>query len=87
MKPLFEAVEYKENGIIINVKKDMLNMSEVFWNRVLINVFHNSGNRMISHKNLREFVKFISLCRDNKFRFSNGFSCTLCLKTHPRETP
>ena len=65
------AVSFK-HGFLIPFKESFLKLDEEVWKNVLCGIFHGKGIRMISNKNLINFIRWLPQ-RSGFNRLSNGY--------------
>jgi tRNA(Ile)-lysidine synthetase-like protein len=78
IQPFLKSVERCDDGFKFAVTLDLLNYPRVFWHKILMDLFHSYGCKMISNKNLDSMLEMLKKrfnSRDTlKLAFSNGCS-------------
>ena len=60
IKPMTDSVEVFKNGFLMPFKKQYEELDTEVWKKVLCEIFHNNGIKMISNKNLNTFIKWLN---------------------------
>lgn len=68
-----EKVNFKKNGCKITLHDKYLDLPEVIWSNIFLQIFHKLGKHMISKKNLTSFLCCIKerIKKSSQFNFSN----------------
>jgi len=78
IRPFLNTVKQTTNSISFEVTEQLLEQPQVFWQRVLMELFHSKGSKMISNKNLTTMLEMLKKrynSRDAlKISLSNGWS-------------
>jgi len=71
--PIRDSIKFDKNQIEIPLSS-IKNMPRVVWLNIFLYIFHSSGKRMISTKNLDYFMETLkrNIYKENKFMFSNN---------------
>lgn len=76
IEPMVSSVKRYPHGFILPFKESYLAIDEEVWKSVLSQIFHGAGIKMISNKNLINFVKWLRL-RSGFTRLSNGYMASV----------
>ena len=78
IKPFLNTVKQTTNSISFEVTQQLLEQPQVFWQRVLMELFHSKGSKMISNKNLTAMLEMLKKRYNStdtlKVSLSNGWS-------------
>jgi tRNA(Ile)-lysidine synthetase-like protein len=77
IRPFFNTVKRTTNSISFEVTEQLLEQPHVLWHRILLELFHSMGVKMISNKNLTAMLEMLKKRYNSKeplkITFSNGF--------------
>lgn len=72
LKPILESTKKYKFGISFDMNIDYSDIHDSFWSELLANFFHSNGIRMITQKNLGQFMNWLERNNPNeKIRLSN----------------
>jgi tRNA(Ile)-lysidine synthetase-like protein len=78
IRPFLNTVKQTTNSISFEVTEQLLEQPQVFWQRVLMELFHSKGSKMISNKNLTTMLEMLKKRYNSsdalKISLSNGWS-------------
>ncbi len=68
-----ENIEFKKNGCKITLYDKYLDLPQVIWSNIFLQLFHKLGKHMISKKNLTSFLDCIKdrITKSSQYNFSN----------------
>ena len=76
IKPFLNTIKRTTNSISFEVTEQLLGQPHVFWQRILLELFHSSQIKMISNKNIETMLQMLKKRYNSteplKLNFSNG---------------
>lgn len=76
IEPIFKTLNVGKIGFCLTFVNGF-EFSNVFWARLMSNLFHSQGLKMISHKNLNVFIEWIGCHKNKKCSLSNGMDACI----------
>lgn len=76
IRPIIDSVVKYKYGLILPFKTTFIQLDIEIWKKVLSEIFHTNKIKMISHKNLYTFMRWLNT-RNGIIRLSNGYTVTI----------
>ena len=73
ISPIIDSVKKYKYGLCIPFKESYVSLDQEIWKKVMSVIFHKNYIRMISHKNLNTYIRWLKT-RNGLVRLSNGHS-------------
>ena len=76
INPILSNMKKYKLGFTIDFSDEYKGLSIVFWSKVLVQLFHSNGVKMITKKNLINFIKWLNMNNDHLYKLSNNIIVT-----------